>query len=155
MRPDRNRSLEDVLLGRRPPCAYIASALSNADLNADVTQALVTHSWRCFLPQRDAPTSGDGGETAAANIRGLLEADIVLALGYNMGRDTAWEVGFAAGHGIPVVLVHSSAGTPERDIMVFHSAAAILRVSTETAPALLPALLNGFLTNLRERIQGA
>src|SRR5687767_4374384 len=95
---ERHRGLDEVRRGQRPPRVYLASALSNADLNMAVARALTARSWNCFLPQRDAPNDGGDSAIAAANIAGLLGADVVLVLGYNMGRDTAWEVGFATGH---------------------------------------------------------
>lgn len=153
--PERQRGLDDIRLGRRPPRVYLASALSNAELNTAVAEALAASSWSCFVPQRDAPADGGDAAIAAANIAGLLEADVVLVLGYNMGRDTAWEAGFATGHGIPVVLAYSGTGASERDIMLFHSAMRAVCVPAGQAPALLPSLLNDIVTGLHTRRQEA
>jgi nucleoside 2-deoxyribosyltransferase len=89
-----------------------------------------------------------------ANAQGILGADIVLVLGYKMGRDTAWEVGFATAHGIPIVLVYSPTAVPENDIMLFHSASAVFRVSPEDITALLPQLLDSLMAKLRGQLQG-
>src|SRR6185436_17871582 len=109
------------------PRAYIASALSNAELNASVAQALEAHAWSCFLPQRDAP-AGEEASLVAANRGGIVAADVVVALAYRMGRDTTWEVGFAAGLGVPVVLVCTRNDAPERDPMIFYSVSTIIRM---------------------------
>ncbi len=141
--------LEEVLHGQRSPRVYIASALTNAELNARVAHALTVHSWTCFLPQRDAPMSDDGAVIAAANLGGLLGADLIVALAYQMGRDTAWEVGFAAAREIPIVLVSPTDAEPQHDMMVFSAASCVLQLDAADVPARLPSLLDQFLAEIR------
>ena len=147
--PERSvgRGLADVLQRRRSPRAYLASALSNAELNASVAQALEAHAWTCFLPQRDAPANG-AAAIAAANRSGIIAADVIVTLAHRMGRDTTWEVGFAAGLGVPIVLVCARSDTPERDPMIFHAVATIARMDPGEVPALLPAFLDQWIAEL-------
>jgi hypothetical protein len=147
-RPSWVRRLAALSQDRRLPHVYLASALSNSVLNAQLAHALESHAWLCFLPQRDAPASDAGQDIATANMQAILGSDLVVALGYRMGKDTAWEVGFAVGRGIPVVLVCSRTELAALDLMVFHSGAAIVPMDPDDVPGLLPAVLDQWIADM-------
>lgn len=95
---------------------YIASSLKNRHLNSELDAILQDAGFRTYLPQRDAKDMhyrpvDRARRIVQANKAGLLDADLVVAIDQGMGKDTAWECGFAHAKGKPVVLVTDERST--------------------------------------------
>ena len=78
---------------------YIASPLSNCNLNLRIERILVELGHNCFLPQRDAGNASGNppDQIATRNWTAIREVDCVLVVGKGLGNDTSWEVGYARG----------------------------------------------------------
>jgi nucleoside 2-deoxyribosyltransferase len=79
---------------------YLASALSNADINRHVAYGISILGIDCYLPQDDpVNTSGNrNSELIAERNRTEIEKrDFLIAVYRNIGLDTSWELGYAAG----------------------------------------------------------
>jgi nucleoside 2-deoxyribosyltransferase len=83
---------------------YLASPHRNQEINYALYIFLLKCGYDCFLPEKDTPQNADK-LTVDSNIQAIRKADIVLAVGKNIGNDTAWEVGFSKGLEKPVILL--------------------------------------------------
>lgn len=119
---------------------YIASSLRNYKANLVIAQTLEDMGIACFLPQRDATErklqearkSGNGVEASLAreirraNIDAIRSASVVVVLADHVGRDTAWECGFATALEKPLLLIVSRGDLAGREslqetYMLFYS----------------------------------
>jgi nucleoside 2-deoxyribosyltransferase len=76
--------------------------------NVAIAGRLEAAGYEVYLPQRDAPPpAGEGypGRIFTANVDALERAALVVAVceGSQVDDGTAWEIGFAFGHGTPVL----------------------------------------------------
>jgi nucleoside 2-deoxyribosyltransferase len=118
--------------------AYLASSLKNYRLNYTVSRILESKGISCFLPQRDAlekslKNASENNHEAASKIRnrnvsGITSADMVLAIAKNLGADSAWECGFAAGLGKLVILIRTPQDPIEDVYMLFNSLEHVIKV---------------------------
>lgn len=87
---------------------YIASALSNAELNSRIAESIVLIGADYYLPQDDpvnkAPKK-DGTAIAERNKSQIEACDCLMAIYSKMGRDTSWEAGYAYGLGKAYFLI--------------------------------------------------
>lgn len=124
----------------RPAAVYLASALSNADLNRLIASVISALGHDCYLPQDDPVNKSDnvpGKLIAARNIQQIDKCDYLIAVYRNMGRDTCWEIGYAKGLLKPCFLICSNPSTEEAKLspMSFFSVDAVIFIPNWDAPA--------------------
>lgn len=117
---------------------YLASSLKNYRLNHVIYRILESKGTSCFLPQRDAleeslKNAGKNNHEVAskirnANVNGIESADVVLVIAKNIGADSTWECGFAAGLGKLVILIRTPKDPVEDVYMLFNSVNHIIEV---------------------------
>lgn len=81
---------------------YIASALSNAELNSRIAESIAHIGVDYYLPQNDPINKVpkmDGMAIAKRNKSQIEGCDCLMAIYSKMGCDTSWEVGYAYGLG--------------------------------------------------------
>ena len=88
---------------------YIATSLDRAEGHRRLAAALNARGWSCTYDWTVHGSVQDQGatrmaEVAAAEMRGVIEADVVIVL-LPGGRGTHTEMGIAIGAGVPVVVV--------------------------------------------------
>lgn len=86
---------------------FISSSLRNKELNAKIAELLEERGFKVYFPQRDTPQCNDAETIFNANVNGIKEADIVIAVLVNYGRDLGFEVGFAYGLNKPIIALVS------------------------------------------------
>lgn len=131
---------------------YLASSLKNYELNYTVFRILESKGISCFLPQRDAleeslkSVSENNHRTAIkireANIKGIVDADIVLAIAKHLGTDSSWECGFATGLDKPIILIRTLRDSIEDVYMLFNSVNHVIEVRKYGSRELKQALLS-------------
>jgi nucleoside 2-deoxyribosyltransferase len=92
----------------KPVTVYLASALSNADLNSRIARSVALLGHHTYLPQDDPVNKSEGvpGESIAARNREQIErCDCLIAVYHKMGLDTSWEIGYARGLQKPCLLL--------------------------------------------------
>ena len=97
---------------------YLASSLSNSELNARIAQLCEAETWQVFLPQRDNNQDWSEKKIAVTNTEEIIAADLIIALSTALGNDTSWEIGFAQGQAKPVVLALDVSDCAKNDLMV-------------------------------------
>ncbi len=114
---------------------YLASPLSNHDINEKIAKILSNIACECFLPQRDS-ISLDGKSTTESNIEAIKKADLMLIIGKRLGNDTSWEIGYAIAQGKPTVLLCENAERDklQRHKMIFFSIDKIVSISLFNSP---------------------
>ena len=118
---------------------YLASALSNFELNRRVALAISSLGYVCYLPQdesfnREGQTAGE--IIAKRNKEELDKCDCAIAVFRSMGLDTSWEIGYASGLQKPCFLICTieSAEEARRSPMPFHSVLDLILVPDWAAP---------------------
>ena len=111
---------------------YLASALSNRTLNAQLSDLITSMGYECFLPQRDAPQETVGAVTAKVNADAIKKSDVVLVVSQGLGIDTSWEAGYATALGKETILLCANSHSVEKHYMVFHSSSRIVQFSTRS-----------------------
>ncbi len=127
---------------------YLAGPLftdAERDFNVVLAAALERDGHTVFLPQRDSPQSdtnaGHTARTFACDVRGLSEADAVVAVcdGIPMDDGTAWEVGYAYARGIPIVGLRTDSrivGPDERvNLMIQESVTTLVGATADVVAA--------------------
>lgn len=73
--------------------------------NSAMARMLRTHGWDVFLPQDNEPRELTARNIFLADVAGIDSSDLVVAVmdGPDPDSGTCWEVGYAYGHGKPVI----------------------------------------------------
>ena len=87
---------------------FISSSLKNRELNVEIAKLLEERGFKVYLPQRDTPQCKDVVVVFNANVKAIKEADIIIAVLINYGRDLGFEVGLAYGLGKPIIALANS-----------------------------------------------
>ena len=114
---------------------YLASALSNHELNERIDATLVSLGHTCFLPQREAVDSAaelPELDIVIRNCKGIEQAEWVLAVSKGLGNDTAWELGYARGLNRKCVLLceFPDLNSAKRSIMPYYNVKCVVAVSS-------------------------
>jgi len=128
---------------------YLAGPLfteAERAFNRTVRDLLQTHLFRVYLPQEAAEAPGRepdaDGAIYASHLAALQDTDVVVAVcdGPDADSGTAWEMGYATAHGLPVIALRTDSRrfSAERrmNLMLERSAAQVV-----SDPAMLPAAL--------------
>ena len=87
---------------------YIASALSNAELNSRIAESIAHIGAEYYLPQDDPVNKApkvDGMAIAERNKSQIEDCDCLMVIYSKMGQDTSWEAGYAYGLGKAYFLI--------------------------------------------------
>lgn len=142
-----------IAIGDTPPMRlYLAGPLfSSAERawNAAVTAALRAAGHDVFLPQ-EQESGLDAAAIFATDVAGIDAAEALVAMvdGADADSGTAWEIGYAAGRGTPVVLVRtdlrSTAGAAgPYNPMLAESATVRIDLPAATAAEVVAAIIEG------------
>lgn len=116
---------------------YLAAALftsAERAYNALLAQCLRELDHEVFLPQEHQPATAE--EIYRSDVGGIIRSEVVVALceGADPDSGTAWEMGFAMGLTMPVILcrtdwrVSGEHGTEVVNLMLTQSARAVLHM---------------------------
>ena len=116
-----------------PKSVYLASALSNSELNCRIAKGISKLGCYCYLPQDDPlnkTLKKDGNAIAVRNRVQIKKCDYLIAVSQKMGLDTSWEVGYAHGLGKPCLLICSMANVDDAQssAMSYYSVNAVITV---------------------------
>jgi len=87
---------------------FVSSSLKNRELNAEIAKLLEDRGFKVYLPQRDTPQCDNVGVIFNANTNAIKEADIIIAVLINHGRDLGFEIGLAYALSKPIIALVNS-----------------------------------------------
>lgn len=110
---------------------YIASSLSNAEINYRIALSISNIGVDYYLPQDDPinKTLNLNGKTIAERNKAQIKScDCLLVIYHKMGIDTSWEAGYVFGLGKPYFLIctEDELSEAKNSIMPFFSSDKII-----------------------------
>lgn len=130
---------KDIRINLNAKRVYLISSLKNYGLNQLICKIIEDKGVSCFLPQRDSLeinlkiSKNENNNNIAlniqkANVNGIKNADIILAIAQNLGTDSAWECGFAKGINKSIILLRRPQDPIEDVYMLFNTVDHIISI---------------------------
>jgi nucleoside 2-deoxyribosyltransferase len=87
----------------------------NKEFNLTLERALIAKGFSCYLPQRDSDQTGSRKSIFLADIEGLKDAKVQLAIGANKAQSSNWglEIGVAFTLGKPIIILTDKDSPPD------------------------------------------